>query len=110
MKHTKGEWKVGTYVGITDMSLHTNETVYWQNVITTKKWHTYIIAKCLLKDKDELQANTKLIAAAPELLKALIKLQFRLEQLIGLIPTGESRNSITEDNINALLVIKNATE
>ena len=45
-----------------------------------------------------------------ELLEALIKLQLRLEQLIIITPTGESRNAMTEDNINALTVIKKATQ
>ena len=45
-----------------------------------------------------------------ELLEALIKLQLRLEQLIIITPTGENRNSMTEDNINALITIEKATK
>ena len=45
-----------------------------------------------------------------ELLEALIVLQSRLEQLIIITPTGESRNAMTEDNINAEIAIQKATQ
>ena len=48
--------------------------------------------------------------AAPELLENLVILQKRLEYLINITPSGEQRNLLTEDNIQALLAIKKATE
>jgi len=61
-------------------------------------------------DLEDQESRAKLIAAAPELLEALIILQKRLEMLINLTPTGEKRNQLTEDNIKALLAIKKAIE
>ena len=64
MKHTKEKWKINDYIGITDLSLKTDEPVYWQNVISTKMFRTIIIAKCLSTDRDKLKANTKLMVEA----------------------------------------------
>ena len=64
----------------------------------------------------ENEANAKLIAEATktkkqrdELLEALIKAQIKVELLIGHLPTGEMRNIVTEENIEMLELIQNAT-
>lgn len=68
--HTKGNWERKPHIGITNQSKPLNP-VYYNNVCTTKGIGGQIIAKCLSKNREELMANAKLIAAAPDLLEAL---------------------------------------
>jgi len=64
MKHTEGEWKIGSY--------SPNQDEYREIIIPEKK----LIARVFNQywgdvTKDEGEANAKLIAASPDLLEAL---------------------------------------
>lgn len=117
MKHTKGEWIVKEWDQTgTDFYHIRSKNKFTDLIATIFRWKGHI-------DKREAQANAKLIAEAgtvtnetgytprqlaeqkAELLELSIMLQSRLEQLIMITPTGESRNAMTEDNINALIEI-----
>ena len=66
--------------------------------------------KSFLKDMYLITEDELKKLSNPELLESLTILQQRLEMLINLIPTGEKRNQLTEENIKALLIIQKATE
>ncbi len=115
MKHTKGEWKLRNYIGVTSESVKMNklQPVYYQNICSKKFPGGTIITTCLSKDKDELQANAKLIAAAPELLEALKGSLQMLEQTL----TYRNANNIKMGNVfletaieESKIAIKKATQ
>lgn len=88
----------------------------------------YILARASGDNKEEAKANAELIAEAfnvtnetgktprqlaeinKELLKVSIVMQGRMEQLINVTPTGDLRNCLTDENIEAFAAIHNATK
>lgn len=79
-KHTKGEWKVETQPllrpkGCTKYYITSNNG---ELLITEFTRVDYL--------KDEAEANAKLIASAPDLLEALIKLYGAIDSCIDLTP------------------------
>ena len=124
MKHTKGEWYLHKHIGVTKESVKMNKLtpIYYQNVCDKKFPGGRIIAKCLSKDKDELQVNAKLIAEAgnvanetghtprqlaeqkAELLEALKEItkgegRFDMDRLIHASNTIEDMKSIANEAI-----------
>jgi len=65
MKHTKGEWKINPF---NKLSIIDSFTDGYGN----------LIAQVNGKEGEEREANAALIAAAPELLEALIELTYQL--------------------------------
>ncbi len=57
-----------------------------------------------------IEARQEMESRLNELSEILIILQSRLEQLIMITPTSESRNAMAEDNVSALIEIKKATQ
>lgn len=81
-QHTKGEWKRKPYIGTTKESPPLRP-VYYNNVCSTSGIGGRIMAKCLSLNKDELIANAKLIAAAPELLELAYEMRIVMGHLTG---------------------------
>jgi 3-oxoacyl-[acyl-carrier-protein] synthase III len=94
MKHTQGKWEV----------VKSNDS----GRIDIKREPYYIAEIIGGLGSDESNANARLIASAPELLKMLKLAQNRLDLLICVTPTGKHRNQLTEDNISILQAIKEA--
>ncbi len=85
LKHTQGNW-------------HTNDgQIYPQETGKTRALIPYFD-----KENEEMEANSKLIAAAPDLLKALQTIQSNLDTLKGMTANREQLisiyNLITESN------------
>lgn len=93
MKHTKGEWEV----------------VYTPDEVYVMDEENNII--CKMQKNDITEANTRLIAAAPELLEALIQLNEGFKREWG-IENNSERVSGNIDYWNKLAsgVIKKATQ
>jgi hypothetical protein len=69
-KHTPGPWVVSdSPLGYTESAIKHGTGMMYLNVVAGR---AKIVTKCLHKDSMTLIANAKLIAAAPELLDALI--------------------------------------
>jgi len=76
-KHTKGQWRPQYISGVCMGVGSEIETNYFQiicNTILPEADEEY------KKEKEEIEANAKLIAAAPELLENLIRCVDRLEE------------------------------
>jgi hypothetical protein len=73
-KHTKGEWK------ITDESPNSLLTTDEAYNIESENWNIAGVFKDAGDIEEESLANAKLIAAAPELLEALIEAQKLIEK------------------------------
>ncbi len=80
-KHTQGKWSKRAKSHLTDFNVHVfpiikNEKAapIYRNAIATTPPHYHggiLIANAYGKTKEQCEANAKLIASAPELLKAL---------------------------------------
>ena len=105
MKHIKEKWYIRSHIGITSESIRINKLmpVYYQNICNNKFPGGTIIAKCVSKNKDELQVNAKLIAAAPELLEALGELKIAVGNI------HEWDRFLDEPYKKAIKAIKKAT-
>jgi hypothetical protein len=96
-KHTKGEWKVDSTSKICNYDCVTSEMAYQ---VKTDDWD---IAAVWKDAEGDCEANAKLIAAAPELLKALNKMNVAL--------TGHDIEPDQEDAFESMrIAIKKATE
>lgn len=74
--HTPGPWEIGS-INKRDKNL------WWSAVFTPKsagKFHTPRACEALGVDREECEANARLIAAAPEMLEALRVTLHRAEQ------------------------------
>lgn len=94
-KHTKGEWSVD---GFNTTSVITNINGY------TKICDCHIagiIGNDALQYLEENKANAKLIAAAPELLEALIKLEKSMKETHKMIGSSEA-------DLERFKIVKNA--
>ena len=67
-KGTKGEWKV---IESTVYCLHQTSWRKGEPVMSNRFWASVQSCPTLKESKEEVEANAKLIAAAPELLEAL---------------------------------------
>lgn len=73
LKYTKGEWSKGSLYLLQNARHNISSINYSRINITSDKSDT-IIAKIIGRSEEELEANAKLIAAAPEMLEVLIEL------------------------------------
>lgn len=99
-KHTQGEWEI-TY-GVTQKD--ENGNLY--NTIFGERSHTEMVCKVIGKTREQVDSNAKLIAAAPELLEALLEICYK--DLYGNYRIGYNSGSIVSDKISN--AIKKATE
>ena len=97
-KHTKGEWSRVHSKTKNGIETHINGGLGNQDDICQ-------ISKYVGMDKDEVEANAKLIAAAPELLEALQIAKCILDEKIG--SSTETYGDIDVSKINK--AIKKAT-
>lgn len=95
MKHTEGNWEYRT--GAKGYIIETDNCTIGIAYTT--------ILKSTPSD-NEAKANAKLIAAAPDILKALIRLHEAFPSAASYSPTGEQRRA----KIYAQLIIEKATE
>jgi len=81
-KHTRRKWFVRHHIGVMANSIKINRLnpVFYQHICDREQPSGQIIAKCSSKNKEELIANAKLIAAAPELLATLEDIFWASEQ------------------------------
>jgi hypothetical protein len=103
MKHTKGEW--------TFLKDGCNYRVYRKSKFPSypNKYIAFIASEALDK-KEEVEANAKLIAAAPKLLEALQKSQAWLIKLRDNFPASELTKILSAGIIENEKAIKKATE
>ena len=93
-KHTKGPWKIG---------LNPGPMIYTLGGVSQ-----IADARGVAVTRDESKANARLIAAAPELLEALIKLAAGYRELTGNDPELMTEPAFSEYQ-DALNAIANAT-
>lgn len=100
MKHTKGKWK---NTGVTSqMSNH-------RDILANNK--RIILLEDYTRNEEEAEANAKLIAAAPELLEALIQLNEGFKREWGVKGNSERvSGNIDYWNKLASTAIKKATQ
>jgi hypothetical protein len=104
-KFTKGEWKID---GRTVYSLHQRGWDRGKPIMCNRFYLSVYPDYSIENAVEEAEANAKLIAAAPELLKAL----FRICKDAEIMALGESGNfvSVSIDSINeGIKAIKKAT-
>lgn len=102
-KHTKGEWEVRTAVPDENrnIKIKTGDVISVGVKSNSSTWHV-AIALCGFKDNPECLANAKLIAAAPDLLRAL-------DMCVKLLYDCKF-NSLDDQVAEAEAAIKKATE
>lgn len=101
-KHTPGPWERIVY--------KTGERGF--KIISGKKpWITQVAeASEIYMDRGERHANAKLIAAAPELLEALIEANRFVKALKTHLPDGDWKDAINAGVEKMEAIIKKATE
>ncbi len=111
MKHTKREW----LINVTDRAISENPNYFTIN-IKNEKGEKKLIALVYIqlhgspKQMDEDKANAKLIAAAPELLEALIKAKKLIKDWhnMGTEDMGDGLWTIYEEKSPEMQPINNA--
>jgi hypothetical protein len=99
MAHTKSPWRIDIHVGHQEIETRNIVTVNGGRAVATiVRFNPYEVPK------DEQEANAKLIAAAPDLLKACLKV---INGGYGCAPSVEYMDSIKKECEQA---IKKATE
>lgn len=99
-KHTKGEWKIDPY----------NK---YSIIDSTTSGFEALVAQANGKKEEERIANAKLIAAAPELLEALIESREQIKHMFNMIDNTKKnrfKTSTTSMLMQINKVIKKATE
>ena len=99
MKHTKGVFSIGTPERLDPVSCQSKVYV-WTNEEDPRELHAKVFGYTI----EEAEANAKLIAAAPDLLQTLIKLEIEIETAEMCF---DRKNAVLEDIKQA---IKKATE
>ncbi len=101
MEHTKGEWTIETPCGFPYSGLYV--------VPVVRKDFPYYIAQIRqLREREESEANARLIASSPALLAACKQDAELANVAIVMTPTGKERNRLTEINILRLQAIASA--
>lgn len=103
MEHTKGTWVVSK-IGSMMLSINTGR----KHIALTGYWHSG--DNNIDVSKDEAEANARLIAAAPQLLKACKLGEATANTAIHATPTGGFREALTCVNILRLEAIAKATK
>jgi len=103
--HTKGHWTIENFKGkgaVIDIVLEDQP-----NMMAIAQ--VYSLKEMRFDEKQNVEhiANAKLIKHAPQLLETVVVLQRRLENLINATPSGDERDKLTEENIEALNLLHN---